>query len=423
MKCENGSMRHDRFIKKIHIKKEQYIKTSTIHGVSKIFTNYKIESCFWLCVVLIGVSLSVFGTSTLISKYYRYEIYTSVSSHITNKNFFPSVTFCDHRLMLENYYTYCGVSNGELHEYPNLPCPSIVRMFPEVKNVLNSTSQWSNGIFQVKKCTTWGSKNCANDTYFKSLNKHNNTCFTWNYDGNFYDAYGHAEIVFHLNLTSGKNFSKMIAVVHDPKVTELQIMFQTFLEPSKTYQLKVRKTEIIRLKYPFPSNCTDVKPHDIFPGKYTRTSCMDSINYIEMLKYCGDTFDYVKRYVPEHLLRMYKKNVTIKEAWCCMKTFSQRTVNSTDDCPVPCQEIELFTLSTFHNIKKNNNSLYTVEIQHDKFDSYKVIQEKQLYSWDQIAGEVGGFLGLIIGVSFVSIVELLAYFSLFVIEKCTRVYF
>ena len=416
-------MRNDAFIKKVHIKKEQYIQTSTIHGVSKIFTEYRLESCFWLWVVLIGVSLSVFGTSTLISKYYRYEIYTSVSSRITNNNFFPSVTFCDYDLMLNDYYAYCGVGKDESIVHPDIPCASIVMKSPEVKNNLNSTSEWSNGIFHVKSCTTWGNKNCEMDAYFKSLSKHNNTCFTWNYNGDLYDAYGHAEIIFQLNLTSGKKFSKMIAVVHDPEITELQMMFPTFLEPSKTYQLKVRKTEINRLKYPFPSNCTDGKPHDIFPGKYTRVSCMDSINYINMLKHCGDTLDYVKRYLPENLFRMYRRNVTSSDAWDCMSNFSHRTISSTDDCPVPCKEIELYTLSTFHNIQKENNSLYTVEIQHHRFDSYKVIQEKQLYTWDQIAGEVGGFLGLIIGVSFVSVVELFAYFSLFVIEKCIQVYF
>ena len=58
----------------------------------------------------------------------------------------------------------------------------------------------------------------------------------------------------------------MMAIAHDPKVTELQTMFQTFLVPSRTYDLKVQKTIINRLKKPFPSNCTDDKHWDIFEG-------------------------------------------------------------------------------------------------------------------------------------------------------------
>ena len=423
MRCENASLKDDRFINSINIKKDHYIETSTVHGIQKIHSaDYKLEKCLWLCVLLAGISFSAFGTSTLVSKYYRYEIYTSVSSPITNTNYFPSVTFCDYQLMLSNYYAYCGVRKAEKFVYPDIPCPSIVMKFPEVKNILNSTTEWSNGIFHVKNCTTWGNKNCATDDYFKSLSKHNHTCFTWNYNGNFYDAYGHTDIIFQLNFTSGKKFSKMIALVHDPEITELQIVFQTFLEPSKSYEFKVQKTEINRLKYPFPSNCTDGKPHDIFPGKYTRSSCMESINYIEMLKHCGDIFDYVKRYLPDNLYRMYRRNVTTIDVWFCMLEFSRLTVNATDDCPVPCQEIELYTSPTFHTIKKND-SLYTVDIINEKFDSYKVIQEKQLYTWDTIAGDVGGFLGLIIGASFVSVVELMVYFFLFLVEKCARAHF
>ena len=410
-------LRHDRFIKKIRMKKEQYIKTSTIHGVPKIFTDCWIESCFWLCITIIGVSLSIFGASTLISKYYSYEIYTAFSSRIIEKNTFPSVTFCDYQLMLNNYYAYCGVRIGESHVNSTLPCQSMVRKFPEVKNILNSTNEWSNGIFHVNYCSSWGGKNCATDGYIKSLSKHNHTCFTWNHKGNYYDDHGHIDIKLNVNLTCGKNFSKLIAIVHDPKITELQLMFQTFLETSRIYQFQIQKTEMNRLKYPFPSNCTDEKPNYIFPGRYTRTSCVDSMNYIDMLKHCGDTFDYIKRYVPEDLLRMYSRNVTVTEAQYCMLNFSQRTINSTEACPVPCKEIEFSTLTSFHNILELNNSLYTVEILHSKFDSIKVIEERQLYTWDQIAGEVGGFLGLIIGVSFVSVVELLACFLLLVIEK------
>lgn len=422
MKNRKESLRHGSFIKRIHIKKQEYIKTSTIHGVPKMFTGSRVESCFWLCVVLVGVTLSSYGAWRLISKYYRYEIYTSVSSRITNRNVFPSVTFCDEKLMFQNYYTYCGVVFIKNAVYPNKSCDSDPIPIPEIKNVVKSTGAWSNGMFNIIRCLSWDNKDCANDRHFKSLGKHHHMCITWNWNGDFFDAYGHTQIYFKLNKTAGYNFSKIIAVVHDPNVTELETMFRTYMEQSKIYQLKIRKTEIKRLPYPFPSNCTNEHPYDIFPGKYSRSSCMDSINYMDQLKECGDTFDYIKRYIPKHILRLYKRNVSMAAAWECMRNFAKRNDNSTDRCPVPCHEIELYTLSTFHE-SSEDETRYQVEIQHDKFDSYKVIQEKQLYTWDQIAGEVGGFLGLIIGVSFVSVVELLAYFSLLVLEKCSSVYY
>ena len=47
-------------------KKDEYVQTFTIHGLSKIFTGTKIESIFWTCVVLFGICISnivIYGKS------------------------------------------------------------------------------------------------------------------------------------------------------------------------------------------------------------------------------------------------------------------------------------------------------------------------------------------------------------------------
>lgn len=411
------------FIQKIHNRKHHYLITSTTHGVAKIKSDYKAETFFWLCIVFIGASLSLLSTSTLISKYYSYEIYTSVTRGLSDKHFFPSVTFCDYQLMLKNYYTYCGRSGANLEPLdPDMPCPLIEWNLQEVKNVLNSTKEWSNGLFHVVTCNSYHhsygiQKECGSDVYLKSISKHNNTCFTWNPDGNFYDELGHVDIGLVMNKSAGSDFSKLFAIVHDPNVTELQLMYMTFIEPAKIYQLKLQTVEINRLKHPFSSNCTDAKTHDIFAGRYTRTKCIESMNYVGMLEHCGDTFDYMKRHMPRDLIRKYTKNVTINEAMHCMAEFSNRIINSTHLCPVPCHEIEVHTMPFFYKPRSPNHSLYNIEIIHNKYDSYKVINERPLYTWEQVAGEAGGIIGLIVGVSFISIVELFVYFTLFIIEK------
>ena len=61
--------------------------------------------------------------------------------------------------------------------------------------------------------------------------------------------------------------------------------------------------------------------------------------------------------------------------------------------------------------------MYRLHIQYQNVDAYKVFSERQLHTWDQIAGEVGGFLGLIIGASFISIIEIFAYFMLCLLHK------
>ena len=407
-----------RFLDMIHWKKQQYIFTLDVDGVSKIFSRYRLESCFWLSVVLSGVFLSAIGISSLILKYYRYEIYTSVSTRITHRNYFPSLTFCDKDLMSRNYFTYCRIAQNM--SLGTGPCYNRTIRNAQGRSILNSSDAWSNGVFVVTRCRTLSKRKCAVDKYMKSLSKHNHTCFTWNYDGSLYDANGYAEISFQMD-PSLETDSEIIVMSHDPRLVELQTMFHTTLLPYKHYELKIQKTEIKRLKYPFPSNCTDEKAGgDIFPGKYSRISCMESVHYIKMLKQCGDIFDYIKRLLPRDMIRMYVRNVTAAEASSCMKKFSKNVVNSTDDCPVPCQELELYTVAAFYSTERKVVPIYSLAIQLDKFDSYRVIEEKQLYSWDQIAGEIGGLLGLFIGASFVSAVELIVYMILTVIHKVIR---
>lgn len=401
----------------IQQKKEQYIQSFTVHGVSRVFDGTRGETSFWCLIVIIGIAITSFGVYNLISKYLAYEIYTALSSKITNENPFPAITFCDNRKMISYYFSYCG----KLQRMSNYPNPDAICNYlpdnpPDITNILDKKDEWSNGYFHITKCDSWGSRKCANDMYLKSLPRHNHSCFTWNYNGNFSDTYAHATLVFNTSLGSGE----IVTAVHDHRISELELMHQVVLNSEYNYALNIRKSMIYRLPPPFPSKCTNGKPHDIFPGKYTRTTCVDSINYINILKQCGDTIDYVKRQLPTDVLLKHKQmhNKTIRETIDCMRRFSKRTVPSTNNCPVPCEELELMTMSTFHDSRTKGS--YQVDIQLQDVDSYKVITEHQVFTWDMLAGGVGGFLGLMIGASLVSLIEILVYVFLCFVQKCFK---
>lgn len=422
MRIETVFSNHYGKISFLRKRKRHYLQTSTVHGVPKTLSENNTEYFFWLLVVLVGMTLSLMTAFHSISKYYTYEVYTSISRRIVDKHRFPSVTFCDECGVIENSFSYCGVKYGRTHSNPDLPCSTFPQNYPQIQNVLNSTSEWSNGLFHVRSCAstyhTYGArKKCVSEQYLKSIRKHNNYCFTWNYAGDFSDESGRVDLTFSLNQSSRHNFSQLYAIVHDPQVTELEQKNRIFIEPNKNYQFKIKTVETHRLKHPFPSNCTDGKPNDFLPGKYTRTKCVESINYLGILKHCGDILDYYKRIIPKDLIRKYQRNISINEALECFYTYSRRTVNTTDTCPVPCKEVEINTISTFHNMEAGYNSSFAMEIVHGSYDSYSVVQERPLHTWEQIAGDVGGILGVIIGISFVSMIELLVCMVLFILEK------
>ena len=49
---------------------------------------------------------------------------------------------------------------------------------------------------------------------------------------------------------------RLIAIPHDPSITELDFTAKIDLDPSKIYEIKFDKTIVKRLPSPFPSNCT-----------------------------------------------------------------------------------------------------------------------------------------------------------------------
>ena len=131
---------------------------------------------------------------------------------------------------------------------------------------------------------------------------------TWNYNGDFHHILAHVDIAFEFNSPSSLyNPPVIIAIPHDPEIQEVDIRNEVDSEPLKHYKIKIDKTVVKRLPSPYPSNCTHEKAGDIFPGKYTRRSCIESHNYIEMYKKCGDTIDYVRQFIPKYILHAYKK--------------------------------------------------------------------------------------------------------------------
>ena len=268
----------------IQMKIDQYTDSFTIHGLTRSIKSKKLESMFWSTILLIGVICSSIVIHGLVTKFSSRAVYTEIRFQITDRNYFPSITFCEEHLLLDSYFAYCGVPprfEGRTSLDPNSPCG-----YNDTIRRANITcveyKYWATDIFNVTSCGSWGGKRCENKRFFKTLKWVNNSCITWNYDGGFYDMYSHVDIGFAFKRPLYlPEKPKIIAILHDPKVEEIDITGKIDIEPNKHYSLKIDKTIIKRLPAPFPANCSSSKDGDILPGKYTRHSCIESRNFIE----------------------------------------------------------------------------------------------------------------------------------------------
>ena len=76
---------------------------------------------------------------------------------------------------------------------------------------------------------------------------------------------------------------EIIAIVHDSKVRQMEMLNEIELAPNRHYEIKIDKTIIRRL--PYSANCSDEKVGDIYPGKYSRHACIESLVHIELYKH------------------------------------------------------------------------------------------------------------------------------------------
>ena len=412
----------------------EYVNTFTVHGLTKVFVGERLESGFWLIILFCGLIFSVVIVYGLVVKFLNFGIYTEIRSQVTEENFFPSVTFCEKTMYLNHHTAYCGIPYHGFTTYSDFtsstkerldkPCDRSRNKTLLNVNVTSGDGFWSNGFFNITKCKTNKHSHCLSNGYFVSLESFNHSCVRWNYAGNLSGINNHVDIEFEFNKPDwfDKDQPELItATPHDSNVYELDRTQRIEIEPHKIYDINLDKTEIRRLPHPFPSNCSNVKDKfHLFPGHYTRRACIESYKYIGMYKSCGDTIDFVQPLIPQEMVQKYQKNNTINETIPCIISHMHGNEVRAEKCAFPCSEVELMFFPTFKRARPNVTSpTYKLTIKYHHVAAYRIMEEKALYSWDQLACEIGGFISVVIGASIISLIEVFVFLVLVVTKKVT----
>ena len=86
--------------------------------------------------------------------------------------------------------------------------------------------------------------------------------------------------------------------------------------------------------------------------------------------------DYHNDLIPKDIKEKYGRKQNIEDTWNCLHKFSRSQVESTDECPFPCEELEYQTMTTFHTLNSQQDSsneiISRVEIQLQNLDSYRI---------------------------------------------------
>ena len=397
--------------RKIH----DYVHSFTVHGLTRIITGNKIEKLIWTTVLVAALFGLISVTRIYIDKFLSYSIYTEVHSVMTQKAHHPAITFCLSNFLDSYKGFYCGWPM-----FTAAICPRNRSQYHGLLPRINRRGAlWSNGIFHFKSCRA--NTFCATPKHIISSDF--GACVTWNYDGSLFQLYNRVTMKFEINeevFTRFQHQPLIDVIVHQHGLPGRFLNPQMVIKPGEENYLQIRKSEIKRLKTPYPSNCTDKYFYGI-AGRYNRRICTILDFDINLYKKCGDIRDFTWPYIPEEIREVYMKPVNFSNIYYCF--MQQNIEDNLADCPLPCQETNYdvygytYPLPSHQVDGVKRKLVYSLNVGYQTVDHYQVMEEKALYTWDQLASEFGGLCGLVVGASILSIVELVFYFVLVISYK------
>ena len=210
-------------------------------------------------------------------------------------------------------------------------------------------------------------------------------------------------------------------IFHDPQLAK-NSSYAVFLQDLDfeggslspgTYEFLLEMTEIEKLGPPYNSNCTNKKTiPDKQHSKYSYAACMDQCIARQTFKECGDVPHALQNYIGSH-------NVTNSSNATCIADRIEEyernpTFRKTCRCEQPCRQ-RLYAV-TRNLVGNDYNPTWVLRIRF-KSKMVNTIKEHPLYSVEELISQVGGSCGLFLGMSILSVVEII-FHAIISLAKC-----
>eukprot|EP00794_Sanderia_malayensis_P005993 gene5993-6689_t len=425
----------------------------TIHGVARIFSSKtKRGRTFWLALSIMMTVVLVRLFILLVEKHLSRSVLDKVTLERATRQGFPAVTICN-----TNLYSYHGpvpvsqelpancsmlddkyFANKKNRDYFNIACSLFLANFTPVATRIRSVLDHETLRFP------------RNFSILPNLWP----CFTFNRGGRISQVFGGEDsaltMVLYLDdklyennmlsymdpITSGEQ--GLFVYIHDPAV-HLPISTRVHLAPGFHTRIKVKKVTRHRLPKPFPSKCSDKPNADysrIISGKQSNAQCYFLCFITQLYDACNGTLPHFRVFLSA---KDFPKTASY-ESHSCSQNFELNTFDYRRcDCSVPCNEIQYkledsstqwpqdwqalmfspllataegggamggasYDPSKVFSIEEIRKKLVKVTIYYDEMLTEKHVEEEQ-YSFDMVVADLGGQMGLFLGGSILSLVE------------------
>ncbi|XP_065055902.1 degenerin unc-8-like [Rhopilema esculentum] len=222
----------------------------------------------------------------------------------------------------------------------------------------------------------------------------------------------------------------ILVQIHDPN-TEVSLDQSSSITISPGYltEIVIKRVTTSRKKHPFPSKCHTSKTtkYKLIGGRYTRSNCISSCFQLKLQEECGD---------------IMKPNKSATQILCESDMYRRQPIEDCQ-CPQPCYEVafpRIVSISVWPRMFQfesliddfskmaNTSDNMTLQYMQKRFSQVKIyyqdlletkLSEEELYGITNLLSEVGGLMGLLIGSSVISVVEII-WLSGIIIKKLFR---
>ena len=381
--------------------KDSYSRNFTIHGVSRIIHGKPVECIFWFILVAGIISVVLYSCNTYYSKYTNNEFRIENRAKTLNEITLPAIIICQ-------------------NIRDSLKCFNEKPLLETNKGFSCSKSSKTYSILFDKSC-----QECS-DHIRSDINSSKNVtfpgCTRVNMKG-----------LISQRVKSEYPIEFSVKLINQEECTPLSLFIedQTFIKgssdviyysqlPSNVKLCKYnnplvigfkQKTYVKRLPTPYSSDCTFGEGiENFFSTYYSQSSCIQSCFLREMFNNCGTVIDRWKPFLTKDM--RLKLNEGVNSTDCLshyIGLFFKYDIPKTCFCPSACVETEFKT-----QVYKGTGYLVPGLQFRIRYTSKKVmyIEEIPSYTFFDFLAEMGGVVGVSVGMSVVSVLEIVIYCTL-----------
>jgi len=440
---------------------KDFMGKTSVAGLPQIYnSNNKIKQIFWLLALIIGLALCIYFIAKIFIKYYSYPVSTSVTTVTQLYADMPAVTFCNVFYMSDAGLEKFGKNNSINFTYPD---SLLDENFTYQKFISQLTYAEKEMVGFHKdhllQYCSFGTRNCSDDDTDLFINTYYGNCFTlpsindtntW-FVNTAGQSKGALSMLFNIDSYQKSyqpNELGIVLQIHNKSYTPSPGSKGLLLSPGMSWYLSMEREDIEVLEPPY-DYCENIEGEDLFKYNvwyenypfltYTREACLLSCFQLKVVENC-DCYDVYVEYSEKSFnqtnVAPCVNDVQVNCSNVYWDKFVASEIGCTDYCPIQCYSSDFkittsaasfpnpMTADTYiqyltpgqrnatqsdeEDLKMIKENLVSVYLYFSTLNT-RVISQAPSYQMDSVLNDLGGQLGLWIGLSVMTIFELVEF--------------